>query len=168
MLVHFCPAPADALRHGVRFAAIVPIIQEIVARQGLQERVSVQRGNYFHGDFADGYNLVLLSNSVQAEGVKTCQVLLGKVFKALRLSGQFASHDLMPNPDRVSPRQPATFPLQMLLSFPERDTHPVEAICGWAIRAGLADLAVTCLPSPAFSSQVTGGKPAYERVSNQR
>lgn len=57
--------------------------QEIIACHGMQELVSPQPGNYFHGGFADGYDLVLLSNIMQTEGVKTCQLLLGKVFKAL-------------------------------------------------------------------------------------
>jgi hypothetical protein len=62
---------------------ILHFAQEIIACHGMQELVSVQPGNYFHDGFADGYDLVLLSNIMQTVGVKTCQMLLGKVFKAL-------------------------------------------------------------------------------------
>ena len=62
---------------------MVPFTQEIVARQGRQGRISVQPGNYGHNDFAGGNDLVSQSNTLRTEGVKTCQVLLGKVFKAL-------------------------------------------------------------------------------------
>jgi 3-hydroxy-5-methyl-1-naphthoate 3-O-methyltransferase len=139
---------------------IAAFTQEIIARHGMQERVSVRQGNYFHDDFADGNDLVLLSNALQTEGVKTCQMLLGKVFKALTPGGQLVIHGVMPNPDRISPQQPALFQLQMFLSFPEGDAHPAEEICDWAAEAGFVDLAATRLPPPAFTSLVTGRKPA--------
>jgi 3-hydroxy-5-methyl-1-naphthoate 3-O-methyltransferase len=139
---------------------IVSFTQEIIARHGMQERVAVQQGNYFHDDFAGGNDLVLLSNALQTEGVKTCQMLLGKVFKALIPGGQLVIHGVMPNPDRVSPQQPALFQLQMLLSFPAGDAHPAEEICDWAAEAGFVELAATRLPPPAFTSLVTGRKPA--------
>jgi hypothetical protein len=139
---------------------IVPFTQEIIASHGMQKRVTPCPGNYFHDDFAGGNDLVLLSNSLQTEGVKTCRMLLGKVFKALTPAGQLVIHGVMPNPDRVTPPQPALFQLQMLLSFPEGDAHPAEEICTWAAEVGFVDLAVTRLPAPAFSSLIIGRKPA--------
>jgi hypothetical protein len=139
---------------------IVPFTQEILARHGMEERVTAAPGNYFHDDFAGGNDLVLLSNSLQTEGVSTCRMLLGKVFKALAPGGQLVIHGVMPNLDRVTPPQPALFQLQMLLSFPEGDAHPAEEICAWAAEAGFVDLTVTRLPAPAFTSLVTGRKPA--------
>jgi hypothetical protein len=55
--------------------SILPSPQEIIARHGIQERVAVRQGNYFHDDFAEGYDLVLRSNILQTEGVKTYQML---------------------------------------------------------------------------------------------
>jgi hypothetical protein len=139
---------------------IVPITQEIIARHGMQERVTPCAGNYFHDEFAEGNDLVLLSHSLQTEGVTTCRMLLGKVFKALAPGGQLVIHGVMPNADRVSPPQPALFQLQMLLSFPEGDAHPAEEVCTWAAEVGFIDLSVTRLPAPAFTCLVTGRKPA--------
>jgi 3-hydroxy-5-methyl-1-naphthoate 3-O-methyltransferase len=137
---------------------IVPFTQEIIASHGMQERVTACPGNYFQDDFAGGNDLVLLSNSLQTEGATTCRMLLGKVFKALVPGGQLVIHGVMPNPDRVSPSQPALFPLQMLLSFPEGDAYPAEEICGWAADAGFVDLTVTRLAAPAFTSLIVGRK----------
>ena len=139
---------------------IVPFAQEIIARHGMQERVTPCPGNYFQDDFAGGNDLVLLSNALQTEGVTTCRMLLGKVFKALAPGGQLVIHGVMPNPDRVTPPQPALFQLQMLLSFPEGDAYPAEEICTWAEEVGFIDLTVTRLPAPAFTSLITGRKPA--------
>ena len=61
---------------------LVPFTQEIIAHYDMQERVTPCPGNYFHDDFAGGNDLVLLSNTPQTEGVDTCRMLLGKVFKA--------------------------------------------------------------------------------------
>jgi hypothetical protein len=139
---------------------IVAFTQEIIARHGMQERVTPCPGNYFLDDFAGGNDLILLSNALQTEGVNTCRMLLGKVFMALAPGGQLVIHGIMPNPDRVTPPQPALFQLQMLLSFPEGDAHPAEEICTWAAETGFSDLTVTRLPAPAFSSLVTGRKPS--------
>jgi 3-hydroxy-5-methyl-1-naphthoate 3-O-methyltransferase len=138
---------------------IVPFTREIITDHGMQERVTARPGNYFQDEFAGGNDLVLLSNSLQTEGGTTCRMLLGKVFKALTPGGQLVIHGVMPNPDRVSPPQPALFQLQMLLSFAEGDAHPAEEICTWAAEAGFVDLTVTRLAAPAFTSLILGRKP---------
>jgi hypothetical protein len=138
---------------------ILPFAREIIADHGMQERVTACPGNYFLDEFADGYDLVLLSNSLQTEGGTTCRMLLGKVFKALAPGGQLVIHGVMPNPDRVTPPQPALFQLQMLLSFPEGDAHTAEEICTWASEAGFVDLTVTRLAAPSFTSLILGRKP---------
>jgi hypothetical protein len=48
----------------------------------------------------------------------------------------------------------------MLLSFPDGNAYPAEDICIWATEKEFVDLRVARLPSPAFSSLITGRKPA--------
>jgi hypothetical protein len=86
-------------------------------------------------------------------------MLLGKVFNALAPGGQLVIHGVMPDPDRVTPPQPALFQVQMLLSFPEGDAYPAEEICSWAAEVGFVDLTATRLPAPAFTSLILGRKP---------
>jgi hypothetical protein len=47
----------------------------------------------------------------------------------------------------------------MLLSCPEGDAHPAEDIYAWAEEAGFAELTVTRLAAPAFTSLILGRKP---------
>jgi 3-hydroxy-5-methyl-1-naphthoate 3-O-methyltransferase len=138
---------------------VLPFTQEIIAHHSMQERVTPCPGNYFQDDFTGGNDLVLLSNVLQTEAVGTCRMLLGKVFKALVPGGQLVIHGIMPHPDRVTPPEPALFPLQMLLSFPDGDAYPAEDICTWAAEIGFVDLQVTRLPVPAVSSLIMGRKP---------
>jgi hypothetical protein len=64
----------------------------------------------------------------------------------------------MPNPDRVTrPSQP--YFIADVALFPEGDAHPAEEICTWAAEAGFADLTVTRLAAPAFTSLILGRKP---------
>jgi hypothetical protein len=144
----------------VELPPIVPLTQEIIARHGMEARVAVRAAHYVRDELGSGYDLALLSNVLQTEGPKTCQLILGKVFEALSPGGQLVVHGVMPDPDRISPPQAALFQVQMLLSFPEGDAYPAEEICAWATAAGFEALAVQRLPAPAFSSLVIGRKPA--------
>src|SRR6185369_11187309 len=99
-----------------------PILQrtrQIIAREGMADRVNVREGNYFTDDFGSGLDAVLLSNMLQTEGRQTCRMVLRKAFAALNPGGKILVHGIMPNPDRVSPLPPVLFSLFMLLVFPE-------------------------------------------------
>jgi hypothetical protein len=72
----------------------------------------VQPGNYVHDDFADVYDLVSPSNALRTARGKTCQVLLGKVFKAMMPARQLVIYgaglmpafDSMAAPQQVPPK----------------------------------------------------------------
>jgi O-methyltransferase domain len=97
---------------------IVPSALEIIARHDMQAQVSIHPGNYCQDDLGQEYQLVLLSNNLQTEGLETCQTILCKVFAALAPDGQLLIHGVMPHADRVSPPPPALFQVQRLVSFP--------------------------------------------------
>ena len=59
-------------------------------------------------------------------------------------------HGVMPNPDRVTPPQPAMFQLQMSQSFPAGNAHPAEEIGDREAGAEFVDLEVTiCRQRPS-------------------
>ena len=137
---------------------VLAVTQEIIARHGMAERVSVSPGNYHHDEFGGGYDVVLFSNVFQTQGPQTGRMLLRKAFSALTPGGQLLVHGAMPNPDRVSPPEPALTQVHMFLLYPDGDAHPAEDICAWAQEAGFVDLQVTRFPPPRFRSLVTGRK----------
>ncbi len=139
-----------------------PILQrtrQIIAREGMTDRVSVREGNYFTDDFGSGLDAVLLSNMLQTEGRQTCRMVLQKAFAALNPGGKILIHGIMPNPDRVSPLQPVLFSLFMLLVFPEGEGYSGEEIIGWLHETGFVDGQKLALPPPAFTSLVVARKP---------
>jgi hypothetical protein len=139
---------------------VVAITREIIARHGMAERVSVCPGNYHQDELGSGYDMVLFSNVFQTQSPQTGRMLLRKAFSVLQPGGQLLVHGAMPNPDRVSPPEPALTQVHMFLVYPEGDAHLAEDICAWAQEAGFVDLSVTRFPPPRFRSLVTGCKPA--------
>jgi 3-hydroxy-5-methyl-1-naphthoate 3-O-methyltransferase len=139
-----------------------PILQrtrQIIAREGMTERVSTREGNYFTDDFGSGWDAILLSNMLQTEGRQTCKMVLKKTFAALNPGGKLLVHGIMPDADRISPTQPVLFSVFMMLVFPEGEAYPAEEIVGWAQETGFVEGQKLSLPPPAFSSLVVARKP---------
>jgi hypothetical protein len=139
-----------------------PILQrtrQIIAREGMTDRVRVREGNYFTDDFGSGLDAILLSNMLQTEGRQTGRMVLKKAFAALNPGGKIVVHGIMPNPDRVSPLQPVLFSLFMMLVFPEGEGYPGEEILGWLHETGFVEGQKLALPPPAFTSLVVARKP---------
>ena len=139
-----------------------PILQrarQIIAREGMTERVSTREGNYFTDDFGSGWDAILLSNMLQTEGRQTCHMVLKKAFAALNPGGKLLVHGIMPDVDRISPAQPVLFSVFMMLVFPEGEAYPAEEIIDWAQETGFVEGQKILLPPPAFSSLVVARKP---------
>jgi hypothetical protein len=66
---------------------IVPFTQEIIAGHRMQERVTARPGNYFLDELTEGNDLVLLSNSLQTEGVQPAGCSWAKCSRLWRLVG---------------------------------------------------------------------------------
>src|SRR2546427_12677680 len=92
-----------------RFFDLPPTLRrprQVIAREGIADRVSVREGNYFTDDFGSGLDALLLSNMLQTEGRQTGRMVLKKAFAALNPGGKIVVNGIMPNPDQVSPLQP--------------------------------------------------------------
>ena len=133
--------------------------QQIIAREGMTDRITVREGNYFTDDFGSGLDAILLSNMLQTEGRQTARMVLQKAFATLSPGGKILIHGIMPNPDRVNPVQPVLFSLFMMLVFPEGEAYPGEEIIGWLHETGFVEGQKLALPPPAFTSLVVARKP---------
>jgi hypothetical protein len=105
------------------WAPVLQVARENAERMGLIERFSTIEGSAFEVDFGRDYDVVLLPNFLHHFDPATCVQLLRKSHAALREDGRVAIVEFVPNPDRVSPPDAATFSLVMLVSTERGDAY---------------------------------------------
>lgn len=104
---------------------------------GLTDRYQTICGNAFEVDWGDNYDLILLPNILHHFNQGECVQLLGKAKKSLAVDGSVFVIDIMPNPDRISPPEPAAFAFLMLATTPHGDAYTCDEYEAMARSAGL-------------------------------
>jgi len=102
---------------------VLEVARENAQKSGVAARYSTLPGNAFEVEFGSGYDLVLLTNILHHFDVPTCESLLRKVHAALAPGGRAVTLEFVPNDDRVSPPEAATFSMVMLGSTPHGDAY---------------------------------------------
>jgi SAM-dependent methyltransferase len=105
------------------WAPVLKVARENAERMKLADRFSTIEGSAFEVDFGRDYDLILLPNFLHHFDAPTCVRLLQKCHAALRENGRVAIVEFVPNPDRVSPPDAATFSLVMLVSTERGDAY---------------------------------------------
>ncbi len=105
------------------WAPVLTVARENAERMKLTDRFSTIEGSAFEVDFGRDYDLILLPNFLHHFDAPTCVGLLKKCHAALRENGRVAIVEFVPNPDRVSPPDAATFSLVMLVSTERGDAY---------------------------------------------
>jgi 2-polyprenyl-3-methyl-5-hydroxy-6-metoxy-1,4-benzoquinol methylase len=90
---------------------------------GVADRLRTLPGSAFEVDLGKDYDLVLLPNFLHHFDAPTCEGFLARVHGALRPDGRLAIVELVPNDDRVTPPEAATFSLVMIATTPAGDTY---------------------------------------------
>jgi ubiquinone/menaquinone biosynthesis C-methylase UbiE len=103
---------------------------------GLQDRYRTIAGSAFDVSFEDRFDLVLLPNILHHFGHQDCVRLLRKAKAALSSSGEVLAIDFVPNPDRISPPEAATFAFRMLATTPDGDAYTLADYQEMAKEAG--------------------------------
>ena len=102
---------------------VLEVAKENARKAGVESRYSTLPGNAFEVEFGTGYDLVLLTNILHHFDIPTCESLLRKVHAALVPGGRAVTLEFVPNDDRVSPPETATFSMVMLGSTPHGDAY---------------------------------------------
>ncbi len=109
------------------FAVDWPQVLEVAAENaraaGIDERYHRIAGSAFEVEFGSGYHLALITNFLHHFDLATCEGLLKKVHAALIDGGRCVTLDLIPNEDRITPPDAASFSLAMLVSTPHGDAY---------------------------------------------
>lgn len=142
---------------GLDWAPVLQIARENAGRMGLAERFTTIDGSAFDVDFGRDYDLILLPNFLHHFDRATCVQLLRKCHAALREHGRVAIVEFVPNADRVSPPEAATFSLVMLVSTERGDAYTFAEFDEMLRDAAFTSIEQHALP-PGMSAAIIAQK----------
>ena len=102
---------------------VLEVAQENAQKAGVASRYSTLPGSAFSVEFGGGYDLILLTNFLHHFDIPTNESVLRKVHSALAPGGRAVTLEFVPNDDRVTPPEAATFSMVMLGSTPHGDAY---------------------------------------------
>ena len=118
------------------WAPVLEVARENAKAAGLAERFSTIAGSAFEVDLGENYDVVLVPNFLHHFDPPTCVTFLKKVYRALRPGGCVAVVEFVPNPDRVTPPEAASFSLVMLATTAAGDAYTFEELNDMLSQAG--------------------------------
>ncbi len=136
---------------------VVEVARENAGRAGVADRYSTIEGSAFDVDFGTGYDLVLLTNFLHHFDPPTNETLLRKVHAALGQGGRAVTLEFVPNEDRITPPETASFSMMMLGSTPRGDAYTFSELERMFVNAGFAQNEMHQLP-PSIQQVVISRK----------
>jgi ubiquinone/menaquinone biosynthesis C-methylase UbiE len=109
--------------HAVDWAPVLEIAREHATAAGVSDRWHAIEGSAFEVEFGTDYDVVLITNFHHHFAPSTIETLMRKVHGALKPAGLAVTLEFVPNDDRVSPPDSATFSLMMLGTTEEGDAY---------------------------------------------
>jgi predicted nicotinamide N-methyase len=128
------------------WAPVLAVAKENARQAGVADRHSTIEGSAFEVDVGRGYDLVLLTNFLHHFDPPTCETLLRKVRTALAEGGRAVTLEFVPNDDRVTPPDAATFSMVMLSSTPAGDAYTFAELEEMFDNAGFTRSTIYPLP----------------------
>jgi ubiquinone/menaquinone biosynthesis C-methylase UbiE len=136
---------------------VLAVAEENAAAAGVSERYQTNPGSAFDVDYGTGFDLVLFTNFLHHFDPPTCEVLLRKAHAALAPGGRAVTLEFVPNEDRVSPPEVASFSMMMLGSTPSGDAYTFPDLDKMMRNAGFARNELHQLP-PTLQNAIISHK----------
>ena len=141
----------------VDWKPVLEVAKENAEKAGVADRYSTIPGSAFDVDFGSGYDLVLLTNFLHHFDPPTNEKLLRKVHDALADGGRAVTLEFVPNEDRVSPPDSASFSMMMLTGTPSGDAYTFAELERMFTNAGFSHSTIHPLP-PTFQQVIISEK----------
>lgn len=122
---------------------IAAVGRELVAAQGMAERVVHKDADVFADDLGHGHDAVLVSGLLHREPAAACQALLARLKDALEPGGVIYIVDVMRDASRVGPPFAALFGLNMFLTSERGGCHADVDHVSWLEQLGFTHAEVT-------------------------
>lgn len=144
--IAFAKKKPEAHVTAVDWAAVLEVAAENAQKAGVADRYKRLPGSAFEVAYGGPYDVALLTNFLHHFDVPTNVELLKKVHAALKPGGKAVALEFVPNEDRVSPPEPASFSMTMLTTTASGDAYPFSELKKMYEAAGFKD--VTAQPVP--------------------
>lgn len=139
------------------WANVLKVATENATKAGVADRHGTIAGSAFDVEYGEGYDLVLLTNFLHHFDPPTCEKLLRKVRAALADGGRAVTLEFVPNEDRITPPEAASFSLMMLASTPAGDAYTFSELERMMKAAGFGKNEIHPLP-PSIQQVVISQK----------
>ncbi|MBS1825145.1 MAG: class I SAM-dependent methyltransferase [Acidobacteria bacterium] len=113
----------NAQIYALDWTPVLDIAREHATSAGVLERWHTIEGSAFEVEFGNDYDVVLITNFHHHFNKSVVEGLMRKVHGALKPDGVVATLEFVPNDDRITPPDAATFSMIMLASTPEGDAY---------------------------------------------
>jgi DNA-binding transcriptional ArsR family regulator len=134
------------------------VTERFVREAGLADRIRLLSGDYRRDPIPGGYEIVLLSNIIHAEGEEENERLMRKAYLCLEAGGKIIIKDHILDDSLSRPAVGATFSLLMLLTTEAGRCYSFNEVKRWLEEAGFKNIREDKLPPPLTSSLVVGEK----------
>ena len=114
---------SNAQIHAMDWAPVLEIAREHATVAGVADRWHPIEGSAFEVEFGVDYDVVLITNFHHHFAPPTIETLMRKVHGALKPEGLAVTLEFVPNDDRVTPPDAASFSLMMLGTTEEGDAY---------------------------------------------
>ena len=114
----------NATVYAVDWPTVLEIAREHALSAGVAEQWNAIKGSAFEVEFGQDYDVVLLTNFLHHFSPDLIEPLLRKIRHAMKPDGVVVTLEFVPNEDRVTPREAATFAMVMLAMTAEGDAYP--------------------------------------------
>lgn len=129
------------------WAPVLEVALENAKRAGVSDRYKTLAGSAFDVDYGTGYDLVLLTNFLHHFDIPTNETLLRKIYAALNAGGRVATVEFVPNDDRITPPDAASFSVTMLGGTEGGDAYTFAEFEKMFANAGFARSEIQPLPA---------------------
>lgn len=144
--IGFATANKQAEVTALDWTAVLEVAKENAEKAGVADRYQTIEGSAFDVEFGSGYDLILLTNFLHHFDPPTCETLLRKVRAALADGGRAVTLEFVPNEDRITPPDTATFSMMMLTSTPSGDAYTFAELEQMFANAGFSRSVMYPLP----------------------
>jgi SAM-dependent methyltransferase len=134
---------------------VLEVAKENAQKAGVAERFNTIPGSAFDVDYGTGYDVVLLTNFLHHFDPPTCEALLRKVHAALSDGGRAVSLEFVPNDDRISPPESASFSVMMLASTPAGDAYTFRDLERMCAASGFSRSEIHPVPASVESAVIS-------------